>query len=122
MLTAHIKGYVGQEIPVDVPFTEYYSYIRKNIPCQALSKPKSEWTESDWKEYNSEYKRLMIASLIKGFADLETINDKQKLIIELCRNGTDFDDSDNTPGKLLKQPFLPTTKRLMLYLSVCEQE
>lgn len=100
MVTRHIRGYVGQEIPLDIPFTEYLSYILKNFPCQAHKKPKSEWTESDWKEYNSRERRLTVAYLIEGFADLETISDKQRLIIELCRNGKDFDCPDSELHKI----------------------
>ena len=41
----HFK-HVGEEIPEDVPVTEYYDYILKNF---RNPKPKEEWTDVDYK-------------------------------------------------------------------------
>ena len=85
----HFK-HVGEEIPEDVPVTEYYDYILKNF---RNPKPKEEWTDVDYKAYYSRWQRLHVASVLGQQLSKQRIPliDRQKRIIERVRNGTDFD-------------------------------
>lgn len=85
----HFK-HVGEEIPEDVPVTEYYDYILKNF---RNPKPKEEWTDVDYKADYSRWQRLHVAFVLGQQLSKQTIPliDRQKRIIERVRNGTDFD-------------------------------
>ena len=85
----HFK-HVGEEIPEDVPVTEYYDYILKNF---RNPKPKEEWTDVDYKADYSRWQRLHVASVLRQQLMKQEIPliDRQKRIIERVRNGTDFD-------------------------------
>ena len=83
----HFK-HVGEEIPEDVPVTEYYDYILKNF---RITKPMAEWTDIDYKVYNSWQKRLLVLFSVKEHGWKEPFDDRQKRIIERVRNGTDYD-------------------------------
>lgn len=80
--------HIGEEIPEDVPFSEYYDYILKNF---RITKPMKEWTDIDYKVYNSRQKRLLVLFSIKEHGWKEPFDDRQKRIIERVRNGTDYD-------------------------------
>lgn len=82
--------HIGEEIPEDVPFSEYYDYILKNF---RNPKPKEEWTDVDYKADYSRWQRLMVASELRQRLEVQEIPliDRQKRIIERVRNGTDFD-------------------------------
>lgn len=80
--------HIGEEIPEDVPFSEYYDYILKNF---RITKPMKEWTDIDYKVYNSRQKRLWVLFSIKEHGWKEPFDDRQKRIIERVRNGTDYD-------------------------------
>ena len=82
--------YKGEEIPKDVPFTEYFGYIFQNF---RNPKPKEEWTDVDYKADYSRWQRLHVASVLGQQLSKQTIPliDRQKRIIERVRNGTDFD-------------------------------
>ena len=82
--------HIGEEIPKDVPFTEYFGYIFQNF---RNPKPKEEWTDVDYKADYSRWQRLHVASVLGQQLSKQTIPliDRQKRIIERVRNGTDFD-------------------------------
>lgn len=80
--------YKGEEIPKDVPFTEYGDYIVRNFKVR---KPEEEWTYEDYKEYWSIHDRHMMSAVIKGWGrQKEPLTNWQKQFIEMVRNGTDF--------------------------------
>ena len=80
--------YKGEEIPKDVPFTEYGDYIIRNFKVR---KPEEEWTYEDYKEYWSIHDRHMMSAVIKGWGkQKEPLTNYQKQFIEMVRNGTDF--------------------------------
>lgn len=80
--------YKGEEIPKDVPFTEYGGYIVRNFKVR---KPEEEWTYEDYKEYWSIHDRHMMSAVIKEWGrQKEPLTNRQKQIIEMVRNGTDF--------------------------------
>ena len=82
--------YKGEEIPKDVPFTEYSSYIMRNFK---VKKPREEWTYEDYKEYWSIHDRLLAAAKIKKYDEQkEPLTNRQKQFIEMVRNGTDFNN------------------------------
>lgn len=83
----HFK-HIGEEIPEDVPVTEYYDYILKNF---RITKPMAEWTDVDYKIYNSQRARFNVLFHIKNSTWKEPYDDRQKRIIERVRNGTDYD-------------------------------
>ena len=80
--------HIGEEIPEDVPFSEYYDYILWNF---RITKPMAEWTDVDYKIYNAWLARLRILFHIKNSTWKEPYDDRQKRIIERVRNGTDYD-------------------------------
>ena len=80
--------HIGEEIPEDVPFSEYYDYILKNF---RITKPMAEWTDVDYKIYNSQRARFNVLFHIKNSTWKEPYDDRQKRIIERVRNGTDYD-------------------------------
>ena len=82
--------HIGKEIPKDVPVTKYYEYIIENF---CITKPREEWTDTDYKIYNSWQQRLIAASEIRqSLKKQETpLIGRQKRIIERVRNGTDYD-------------------------------
>ena len=82
--------HIGEEIPKDMPFTEYFGYIFQNF---RNPKPKEEWTDVDYKADYSRWQRLHVASVLGQQLSKQTIPliDRQKRIIERVRNGTDFD-------------------------------
>ena len=80
--------HIGEEIPKDVPFTEYGDYIIRNFKVR---KPEEEWTYEDYKEYWSIHDRHMMSAVIKGWGkQKEPLTNYQKQFIEMVRNGTDF--------------------------------
>ena len=82
--------YKGEEIPKDVPFTEYSSYIMRNFK---VKKPREEWTYEDYKEHWSIHDRLLAAAKIKKYGEQkEPLTNRQKQFIEMVRNGTDFNN------------------------------
>lgn len=85
----HFK-HIGEEIPEDVPVTEYYDYILKNF---RNPKPKGEWTDVDYKINYSRNERLHVAFVLRQqlIKQKTPLIDRQKRIIERVRNGTDFD-------------------------------
>lgn len=80
--------HIGEEIPEDVPFSEYHDYILWNF---RITKPRAEWTDIDYKVYNSWRARCFVLFSIKEHGWKEPFNDRQKRIIERVRNGTDYD-------------------------------
>lgn len=80
--------YIGEEIPENIPFSEYHDYILRNF---RITKPMKEWTDIDYKVYNSWQKRLLVLFSIKEHGWKEPYDDRQKRIIERVRNGTDYD-------------------------------
>ena len=94
--------YKGEEIPKDVPFTEYFGYIIRNfrnpkprkewtVRDYKVRKPEEEWTYEDYKEYWSIHDRHMMSAVIKGWGkQKEPLTNYQKQFIEMVRNGTDF--------------------------------
>ena len=80
--------HIGEEIPEDVKFSEYYDYILNNL---RITKQMKEWTDIDYKVYNSRQKRLLVLFSIKEHGWKEPYDDRQKRIIERVRNGTDYD-------------------------------
>lgn len=85
-LEKHFK-HIGEEIPKEVPFTEYFSYIFRNFNNP---KPRKEWTARDYKVDASREARLRAAFTIKEHGYKEPLTDRQKRIVERIRNGTDF--------------------------------
>ena len=82
--------HIGEEIPKDVPFTEYSSYIMRNFK---VKKPREEWTYEDYKEHWSIHDRHMMSAVIKGWGkQKEPLTNYQKQFIEMVRNGTDFNN------------------------------
>ena len=82
--------YKGEEIPKDVPFTEYTDYILRNFKVR---KPEEEWTYEDYKEYWSIHDRLLMSEVIKKLSkQKEPLTNRQKQFIEMVRNGTDFNN------------------------------
>lgn len=55
--------HIGEEIPEDVPFSEYYDYILKNF---RITKPMKEWTDIDYKVYNSRQKDFWFCFPLKN--------------------------------------------------------
>lgn len=47
--------HIGEEIPENIPFSEYHDYILRNF---RITKPMKEWTDIDYKVNNSWQKRL----------------------------------------------------------------
>ena len=82
--------HIGEEIPENIPFSEYYDYILRNF---RITKPMKEWTDIDYKVYNSWQKRLLVLFSIKEHGWKEPFDDRQKRIIERVRNGTDYAES-----------------------------
>ena len=80
--------HIGEEIPENIPFSEYHDYILRNF---RITKPMKEWTDIDYKVYNSWQKRLLVLFSIKEHGWKEPFDDRQKRIIERVRNGTDYD-------------------------------
>ena len=80
--------HIGEEIPENIPFSEYRDYILRNF---RITKPMKEWTDIDYKVYNSWQKRLLVLFSIKEHGWKEPFDDRQKRIIERVRNGTDYD-------------------------------
>ena len=80
--------HIGKEIPENIPFSEYHDYILRNF---RITKPMEEWTDIDYKIYNSWRKRLLVLFSIKEHGWKEPFDDRQKRIIERVRNGTDYD-------------------------------
>lgn len=80
--------HIGEEIPENIPFSEYHDYILRNF---RITKPMKEWTDIDYKVYNSRQKRLLVLFSIKEHGWKEPFDDRQKRIIERVRNGTDYD-------------------------------
>lgn len=80
--------HIGEEIPENIPFSEYHDYILRNF---RITKPMKEWTDIDYKVYNSRQKRLLVLFSIKEHGWKEPFDDRQKRIIERIRNGTDYD-------------------------------
>lgn len=80
--------HIGEEIPKDIPFSEYHDYILWNF---RITKPRKEWTDVDYKIYNSRQARLNVLFHIKNSTWKEPYDDRQKRIIERVRNGTDYD-------------------------------
>ena len=80
--------HIGEEIPEDVPFSEYHDYILWNF---RITKPMSEWTDVDYKIYNSQRARFHVLFSIEEHGWKEPFDDRQKRIIERVRNGTDYD-------------------------------
>lgn len=79
--------HIGEEIPKDVPFTEYFSYIFRNF---RNPKPEEEWTVRDYKVDAARKIRQMAAFIIKDHGYKEPLTDRQKRVVERIRNGTDF--------------------------------
>ena len=81
--------YIGEEIPEDIPVVGYYRYIFRNF---GVTKPKKEWTDVDYRIYDSWHLRTMAANALKCRLEKQKIPliDRQKRIIERVRNGTDF--------------------------------
>lgn len=82
--------HIGEEIPENIPFSEYHDYILRNF---RITKPMKEWTDVDYKADYSRWQRLMAASELRQRLEVQEIPliDRQKRIIERVRNGTDFD-------------------------------
>ena len=80
--------HIGEEIPENIPFSEYHDYILRNF---RITKPMKEWTDIDYKVNNSWQKRLLVLFSIKEHGWKEPFDDRQKRIIERVRNGTDYD-------------------------------
>lgn len=80
--------HIGKEIPENIPFSEYRDYILRNF---RITKPREEWTDIDYKVYNSWRARLLVLFSIKEHGWKEPFDDRQKRIIERVRNGTDYD-------------------------------
>ena len=91
--------YIGEEIPKDVPFTEYFSYIFRNF---RNPKPEEEWTVKDYKVDAARERRQMAAFTIKNHGYKEPLTDRQKRVVERIRNGTDFHVSLDKIGELFK--------------------
>lgn len=79
--------HIGEEIPKDVPFTEYFGYIIRNF---RNPKPRKEWTVRDYKVDAAKEARKMAAFIIKDHGYKEPLTDRQKRVVERIRNGTDF--------------------------------
>ena len=79
--------HIGEEIPKDVPFTEYFGYIIRNF---RNPKPRKEWTVRDYKVDAAKEARKMAAFTIKDHGYKEPLTDRQKRVVERIRNGTDF--------------------------------
>ena len=79
--------HIGEEIPKDVPFTEYFGYIIRNF---RNPKPRKEWTVRDYKVDATKEARKMAAFTIKDHGYKEPLTDRQKRVVERIRNGTDF--------------------------------
>jgi hypothetical protein len=108
----------GEEIPKDVPFMEYSKYILCNMHCEVYQKPESEWTDQDYKVAHSRERRLSAANAIQQFDSKEPLTNRQQRIIELVRNGTDFDVSDEEMDILIENP----TNMITTFYRECEQE
>lgn len=80
--------HIGKEIPENIPFSDYRDYILRNF---RITKPREEWTDIDYKVYNSWRARLLVLFSIKEHGWKEPFDDRQKRIIERVRNGTDYD-------------------------------
>ena len=91
--------HIGEEIPKDVPFTEYFGYIIRNF-CNP--KPRKEWTVRDYKVDAARERRQMAAFIIKDHGYKEPLTDRQKRVVERIRNGTDFHVSLDKIGELFK--------------------
>ena len=91
--------HIGEEIPKDVPFTEYSAYIHQNF---RNPKPRKEWTARDYKVEASRERRLMVAFAIRNNGYKEPLTDRQKRVVERVRNGTDFHVSFEKLWELLK--------------------
>lgn len=80
--------YKGEEIPKNVPFMEYSGYIIRNFKDK---KPEEEWTDEDYKAHLSTYHRLLMSAVIKKLGkQKEPLTARQKKMIEMVRDGTDF--------------------------------
>ena len=79
--------HIGEEIPEDVPFTEYFGYIIRNF---RNPKPRKEWTVRDYKVDAAKEARKKAAFTIKDHGYKEPLTDRQKRVVERIRNGTDF--------------------------------
>ena len=79
--------HIGEEIPKDVPFTEYFGYIIRNF---RNPKPRKEWTVRDYKVDAAKEARKKAAFIIKDHGYKEPLTDRQKRVMERIRNGTDF--------------------------------
>ena len=79
--------HIGEEIPKDVPFTEYSAYIHQNF---RNPKPRKEWTARDYKVEAAKRARLRVAFTIRDHGYKEPLTDRQKRVVERVRNGTDF--------------------------------
>ena len=91
--------YIGEEIPKDVPFTEYFGYIFQNF---RNPKPRKEWTARDYKVEAAKRARLRVAFAIRNNGYKEPLTDRQKRVVERIRNGTDFHVSLDKIGELFK--------------------
>ena len=91
--------HIGEEIPKDVPFTEYFGYIFRNF---RNPKPEEEWTVRDYKVDAARKTRQMAAFIIKDHGYKEPLTDRQKRVVERIRNGTDFHVSLDKIGELFK--------------------
>ena len=91
--------HIGEEIPKDVPFTEYSAYIHQNF---RNPKPRKEWTARDYKVEASRERRLMVAFAIRNNGYKEPLTDRQKRVVERVRNVTDFHVSFEKLWELLK--------------------
>ena len=79
--------HIGEEIPKNVPFTEYFGYIFRNF---RNPKPEEEWTVRDYKVDAAREARQKAAFIIKDHGYKEPLTDRQKRVVERIRNGTDF--------------------------------
>ena len=68
--------HIGEEIPKDVPFTEYFGYIIRNF---RNPKPRKEWTVRDYKVDAAKEARKMAAFTIKNHGYKEPLTDKNVL-------------------------------------------
>ena len=85
MIRRHVAAFrllkvinIGEEIPKDVPFTEYFGYIIRNF---RNPKPRKEWTVRDYKVDATKEARKMAAFTIKDHGYKEPLTDRQKRVV-----------------------------------------
>ena len=66
--------HIGEEIPENIPFSEYHDYILRNF---RITKPMKEWTDIDYKVYNSRQKRLLPGQLPPSHAHAALVGSAQ---------------------------------------------